>query len=248
MKVMQSPLLVAILCLLVTPVYAQQKEFIVGVENINLMPHFNNKNEIYSGFSRDLLDLFADEYNYKFIYKSLPLKRLFRDLVQKKVDFKYPDNPMWQVDLKAPVEVIYSNSVIAYTEGVMVLPEHVGRGLSNLKDLGMVLGYTAWPYMEHIDNGKIQEWQTPNFQGALKMVLSHRVDGIYVNVAVGKYQLKHIFKQKNALVFDPNLPHVKDSYYLSSVLHPEVIEQFNQFLIKERAAITELKRIHDISE
>ena len=238
-----------LLLLFVTPpVVAQQKEFVIGVENINLMPHFNNKNEVYYGFSRDLLDLFANRNNYKFIYKTLPLKRLFRDLVQQKVDFKYPDNPMWQASLKAPVEVSYSDSVIAYTEGVMVLPGRVGAGLGELKDLSMVLGYTAWPYLEYIDNAKIREWPTPNFQGALKMVLTKRVNGMYVNIAVGDYQLKHIFNQPGALVFDPHLPHVKDHYYLSTVKYPEVIAQFNQFLVEDREVIEQLKSQYEITE
>ena len=228
--------------------FAQPKEYVIGVENINLMPHFNSKGEVYYGYTRDLLDMFAAKYGYRFIYKPLPLKRLFKDLVQKKVDFKYPDNPMWQPTLKTAVDVVYSDAVVAYTEGVMVLPDRVGQGLNKLKDLTMVLGYTPWPYVEYIDNAKIREWQIPNFQGAIKMVLSKRVDGLYVNIAVGQYQLKHIFGREGALMFDRNLPHITDAYYLSSVMHPEVIAQFNEFLAEEAEAIEALKIKHDIPE
>lgn len=46
----------------------------------------------------------------------------------------------------------------------------------------------------------------------------------------------------NVLVFDPGLPNIKDSYRLSTFLHPAIIEEFDAFLISDRDEISKLKK------
>ncbi|MBI1835277.1 MAG: hypothetical protein HYR92_05935 [Burkholderiales bacterium] len=78
-------------------------------------------------------------------------------------------------------------------------------------------------------------FENDSFVSLLKQAQLKRVDGAYINIEVAKYQLKEVLHQPGSLVFDPDLPHTKDYYYLSSVKHPKIIQEFNAFLDKEVA-------------
>jgi len=79
------------------------------------------------------------------------------------------------------------------------------------------------------------------------MAISKRIDGIYANVVVGAYQLRKMNK-KEALVFDPSLPHSDDYYFLSSIKYPQIIKRFNQFMRDNKTLIEQLKAKYKIEE
>ena len=68
------------------------------------------------------------------------------------------------------------------------------------------------------------------------------MDGGYANIAVVRYQLEKMGKDPLALVFDPNLPHTRDSYRVSTIKHPKLIEEFDLFLNQERHLVEQLKQ------
>lgn len=107
--------------ILTSAAYAQQTIFTIGVEAQKYYPQYDNENGTeYFGLARDLLDMFAKEKNYQFFYKIRPVKRLFHEFVEKKAyDFKYPDNPYWQSDMKKGKNIVYSDSVVKYIDGVL---------------------------------------------------------------------------------------------------------------------------------
>lgn len=220
--------------------------FVVGVENINLLPHYTTVDQHYIGFARTLLDIFAEREGYRFIYRPLPLNDLITQTLSLQVDFKYPDHPQWKKELKQGHKLVYSEPVISYVEGVMVLPGRVNRGAQQLKSLALVMGYTPWPYLEKIKSDKIVLHETNSNEEAIELVALGRVDGLYTNIGVSNYQLRHIIKREGAVLFDTNLPHIYDYYHLSSIKHPEVIIRLNDFLLENRALIREIKRIHGL--
>lgn len=73
-----------------------------------------------------------------------------------------------------------------------------------------------------------------------------RIDGAYINIAVARHQLKTQLKQTGALVFDPDLPYIQSNYYLSTIKFPNVVEEFNGFLMKEAKQINDLKKKYGI--
>jgi len=232
------------LMLLSTSSIAGPKEFTVGVEAQKYYPQFDNENgKEYFGFARELLDMFANEKGYKFHYKIRPVKRLFSEFVNKKAfDFKYPDNPVWKSDLKKGKNVIYSDSVVKYIDGVMVLTENKSKDISNFKKLGTVRGFTPYPFLGLIKDKKVELTENNNFISLLRQVLVKRIDGAYINVSVAKHNIKEVLKKTNQLVFSPKLPHIKDSYYLSSIKQPDIIKEFNIFLKDKKAQIDKLKQ------
>jgi hypothetical protein len=229
-------------------VYSQQTMFTIGVEAQKYYPQFDNENGVeYFGFARDLLDMFAKEKKYQFFYKIRPVKRLFHEFVEKKAyDFKYPDNPVWQSDMKKGKNVVYSDSVVKYIDGVVVLAENISMGLSSFKTLGTVRGFTPYPYLDLISQKKVKLSENNNFISLLKQVLIKRINGAYSNISVARFNLKENLKKPDAIVFNPNLPHIKDSYYLSSISYPAVITEFNAFLKDKKVQIDQLKKKYNV--
>lgn len=229
---------------------AEDKTYIIGVENIDYLPHYTGENNQFAGFSRVLLDAFAKKMNYRFIYKPLPLRRLFSEFLDKKTDFKYPDNPNWSADLKKGITIRYSTRVVGAVTGVMVLPEKRTTGPEEFRELGTMMGFTPTAYTELIEAGKIRKTEAgaTDFSSLLKMALMKRVDGVYLAIDVGAYHLREILKKPGALVFNPNLPYDVQEYSLSSLKYPEIISEFDTFLTEEKAFVDKLKQEHHITE
>jgi len=239
------------LCLLVSglPFSSLASEsFVVGVEAVNYEPYFNNKaNGEYYGAARDLLDLFAETQGYTFEYKVLPVKRLFSDFIRSQtLDFKFPDNPKWRPELKTSISITYSDLVFIDKSAIMVLPTHKAMQPSELKKLGTILGFTPWPFMEKINQGQIRLAENRSFTGLIKQTLTGRVDGAFINTVVARYALKHTFNQPKALVIADNLPLAIGEFYLSSIQHPQIIAEFNQFLSEQAAAVDAIKTDFEI--
>ncbi|MEM7404325.1 MAG: transporter substrate-binding domain-containing protein [Pseudomonadota bacterium] len=204
--------------------------FVVGVEAIPYLPHYTLKKGEYSGYAREILDRFAADQGIEFVYRPLPVKRLFQELVTGAVDFKYPDNPNWNRQAKADVAVSYSHSVAPYVDGVMVKPDRVGRDASEIGRLGTVRGFTPWAWMDRIGSGSVTLWENPDFVGLLRQGLAGRVGGVYANTAVANYELSNGLRADGGLVFDPALPHDRGDYQLSTTTRTDLMRAFNRWL------------------
>ncbi len=144
--------------------------------------------------------------------------------------------------MRKAVTVHYSRPVMPYIDGVLVLPENKGRALKDFKVLGTMTGFTPWNYLDLIKDKRVTLFENDGFISLLKQVTLGRVDGAYVNIEVARYQLREVLRQPDALVFDPGLPHTKDYYYLSSVKHPAIIKEFNEFLVKEPQVYEQIRK------
>lgn len=221
--------------------HALARVYTIGVENIDYYPIYKAEYGQYKGFARDLLDRFGQEKGYEFRYEALPVIRLTKYFVDGKVDLKFPDNALWSKDEKGKFDVRYSTPVLAYTDGVMVLPARLHQGLDNFKHLGVVRGFTPWNYLGRVKEGKMDLKESSNLESMCNQALNSRVDGAYFNVKVASYFLKNVIKQEDGLVFDEQLPHDTNTYHLSSISHPEIIDAFNQFLEENKDWVQALK-------
>lgn len=220
-----------------------RKVFTVGVEDLEYFPQYSYENKQYIGFGREILDAFAKSRGYTFEYRPLPPSRLFFEhLKGQSLDFKYPDNAYWESHLRTGVKVHYSNPVMPYIDGVFVSPANKGRGTEHLKMLGTVTGFTPWKYYDAIKRKEISLSENDNSISLLKQAVFKRIDGAYINVEVARYQLREVLKQADALVFDPDLPHIADFYYLSSIKHPQILQEFNDFLAREKALYERIRK------
>ena len=220
----------------------EKTRYIVGVENQLYYPHYHYENNKFSGFARAILDRFADKNNYIFEYRALPVDELFQQLIAREIDFKYPDNPYWQHEVKEGVRVAYSDPVTPYFDGVSVLKERKGQGVKNLKKIGTIKGFTPLSYEYLIQTGKIELLESQSSLELIQWALSGKVDGIYANVDVIAYQLLKKFNQLDTLTFDISLPYTASTYMLSTTNRPRVLKKFNRFLINESENIKKMKK------
>lgn len=246
MKVRKIIKSVALITLLSAGLLSAGQKYVIGVENINYYPQYSYENNEYRGFARELFDLFAKSKGYTFEYKALPIKRLFSDFLSGELDFKYPDNPYWSADDKKVKKVIYSSDVAEYIDGVMIKSSSKSKGTSNLKTLGIVMGFTAWDYLDKIKSGEIKIQENSDFVALIKQTMIDRNDGAYCNIDVGNHILADVLKKPGELVFDSSLPHTKDHYKLSTIKHVTVLDEFNGFLKSNKNAIDNLKKKYKI--
>lgn len=222
-------------------------DFVIGVQNFSeYLPYssYDKKTKDYTGFNRKILDMFAASKGYTFSYKALPIKRLYKEFLNGKVDLKYPDNKYWSANQKKGKNIQYSAPMVKYIDGVMIHPDRKGMGVDGLKKMGIVRGFTPFTYLKEIKSGKIKIIENNNIAGLLKQVDKKRVDGAYFNLAVTQYYLKKLPGVK--VEFDSSLPHAKSTRHLSSYNYPKLIEEFNAFLKSNKGKVDALKEKYKV--
>lgn len=218
----------------------------VGVELQPYRPYSNVQDGEYQGYARDLLDAFAAEHGYHFVYTPLPVRRLLGDFLEGRVDLKFPDHPQWNADQKAGHTIRYSQPAAPYIDGVLLKPRYLGLGKARIRRLGTQNGFTPWPYLSDIRSGRIRLIQANQIDSLLRMAISDRVDAVYLNPHVVTHQLRTMRLPVDALIFDPELDHVRDHYYLSSINHPQVIAAFDRFLRERAERVATIRRRHGL--
>ncbi|CAG0962582.1 hypothetical protein BURK2_00820 [Burkholderiales bacterium] len=245
-RLIRSLFALAALCLALTAGLAkgQGANYVVGVEDLDYFPIYAMRDKEYVGAARDILDAFAKYAGIRFTYVPMPITRLTSELVNASVDFKFPDNAYWLADLRKGKTIAYSQAVIAYIDGVMVLPEKKGRPLAQFSTLGTVTGFTPFAWQSTLKEGRVRLIENPQMRALQKQVLAGRIDGAYASVAVANHLLEKDLKQPGALVFDASLPHTRSDYYLSSAKHPELIKRFDTWLKANAARVSAIKNKH----
>lgn len=230
-------------------VHAKDSSYIIGVETTRYFPLYDHDGSEYIGFAREFFDEFSRQSGVKLQFRILPVKRLYFEFLKNNspLDFKFPDSPEWARELKQGQSIHYSTAMVEYIDGLMVLPENRDMKLENLLYLGTQQGFTAWSYLSYIESGKIRLSESNNYISLLKKVLFKHVDAAYSNIAVAQYQLREVLKKPNALVFHDKLPYTRSSYFLSSIKHPEMIAQFNQFIAVNQEKLNELKLKYEVT-
>ena len=243
-----SSLLAFILCTASVADAAPLRTYIIGVENIDYYPAYRTENGHYIGYGRELLDTFAKARGYHFEYKPFPVPRLFANFFQGQLDFKFPDNPDWQAEMRAGKNVVYSAPIAAYIDGAMVRPDMADAGIDRIKTLGTLVGFTPWAWMDAIKSKQVALRENADLAALAQQVIARRLDAAYGSVAVMNYQLDHVLKTPGALVFNPKLPYSKNHYFLSTLKHPDVIREFNDWLKHNQATVRALKAKYRVEE
>ena len=222
------------------------KNLVIGVENIDYYPIYSITSGQYTGYAREILDHFAQKYNHTITYRPLPIVRLFQEFVEQEVDLKFPDNPNWGSDFKKGSNISYSQSALSYTDGIMVLTHKLGQ--SKPKTLGIVRGFTPTAIIDDVNQGKIKIKEFSSIKNLVSIFINRNdVEGVYFNVAVTKYTMKSLLIDENTIIYDPSLPYVNGDYFLSSIKHPDIINQFDEFLKNNASFLQKLKEKYGLN-
>jgi len=208
---------------------AGARDLTVGVEPMDFSPIYGWHNGEFRGAAREILDAFAAARGHHLTYRAYPIRRLLAELTHGGIDLKFPDNPDWQAAMRRGTPLTYSAPVIAYVDGTLVRRERVGEGEAAVRSLGIIAGFTPQAWQGRIAAGTVDLTENPGFEPLLRQVAAGRVDGAYLNVAAGLAAAAAVVPA-GTLAYDPALPHVAESYRLSSGTAPEVIAEFDQWL------------------
>lgn len=219
---------------------ARAIDLVVGVENLAYMPYYAVEKGKYRGFARELFDKFAADQGHKVIYRPLPVERLYRYLLDGRIDFKFPDNPEWRNELKSGVSMHYSDGVVPFQDGVFVRPERLDQPAAEIKTIGTIRGFAPWPLMSQVKDGSIRVVEQNRIAGLLRQTIESRLDGVYINAAVARYHLKNNLHQESALVLDERIPNAKSAYHITSLSKPEIILELNQWMLAHKVEMTTL--------
>ncbi len=225
---------------------AAEKYTVLVQDYASFPPYSAYEDGEYSGFNRELLDMFAEHADIELEYVALPVKRLFIEFVEGAGDLKYPDNPNWAMSVKGDTKIAYSDAVVEYVNGVMVRPEDMGMSPDNISTLGMLAGWTPIGYQDLISNGQISLLENNSYEGLLRQAILGRVSAAYSNISTSQYYLDQVIDQPDGLIFDEALPHVRSTRVLSSINNPELIERFDLFLTERAADISALKQEYGV--
>lgn len=211
---------------------AEKIKLTVGVENLYYLPYYSGAGEQYSGFMRDALDGFAKFANLELVYESLPVARLFRDMIGGELDLKSPDNPYWSAEDKKKGKLIYSDPVVSAAEGVLVDVKKVAKlKPEDVKTVGTVTGFTPFAILDLIKNKKLEVVENNDLDGLVKTTLMGRVDGAYMEALVAKNVLKEQGKTGDELTFHKGFPIDEHPFMVSfQEKHTAIRDKFNTFL------------------
>ncbi len=241
-QLLLSPLLASPLLAPAAAMAQGRRVYTVGVEDYeNFLPYSEWKNGLYRGLGRDVLDAFAASRGFEFRYVVLPLKRRDATFVRGDLDFIFPDNPNWVTTLKGSLRIAYA-PLMEFTDGVMVRPQDLGKGVSRIKVLGIPNGFTPYPYQQLINSGQMRIEESVQYDRLYEKLQRGRVDGAYLNTRIAEYYFAHVVREGGeAPVFDPDLPHASGHWYLSSYKHPAEVVAMREFMRDKAALISELK-------
>lgn len=237
--------LVALLLLAAMPAVAQTV-VTVGVEELDYYPMYAVRDGQYVGAAREIFDGFAAANGYRIEYRPLPVKRLYAALAAGEVMAKFPDSPDWQGARAEGPTYSFSTEVLAAIDGVMVLPARRGQPADSLRVLGTVEGFTPRAWSQRIARGAVTLKETPRLELLLRQVAADRLDGAYANVAVAAHTLRESLLTPDALVYDPALPHARESYRLSTASRPDLVIALDAWLRDNERTVRAIKQRYGV--
>lgn len=194
-----------------------------------------------TGYARELLDRFSADTKLDLHYQLMPVKRLYGKFFgQDGIQLKYPDSPDWQSHLRVNADVHYSKPLVTAVDGVFTV-RGGALGVTDLKRLGTIRGFTPEAYLDAIHDGRVALVEYNKTSDMLMALLAGRVDGVYLNVDVARYQLKVMGANPAHVDFNLSLPHKQVDYRLSSISRPDIIKQFDDWFFEHRDFVCELK-------
>ena len=216
------------------------RDLVVGVEAIDYSPVYGMRDGQFQGAAREVLDAFAAARGHRLVFQDLPVKRLYAELNRGGIDLKFPDSPDWAPALRQGHSTVFSKPVISYIDGTIIRREALPMAPDAVHSLGTIAGFTPFAWSERLKSGVVELKENSSLEQLLRQVQTKRIDGAYGNVAVALNTADALPGLAGSLAFAPQLPHVADSYRLSSVKAPEVIAEFDEWLGKNGKLVADI--------
>jgi len=221
------------------------KEYIIGVEAVNYYPlfDFSASDASKPSFSKELLSRFFESRNYEYRFLPLPIKRFDKWFEEDAIDFKFPDNRIWREATN--LDITYSTPAIKLMAGAYVLEknEHIAR--SEVHKLGTILGFVPTLWIDEVRSGKVELMEEYSPLSVVKHLLHANVEATNIDENVIRFNLEQL-GSKEKVVLNKGIKHQVYAYHLSSIRYPEIIKEFDQYLVEHKTEIEALKNKYQI--
>lgn len=234
------PCVVFYIYFLCTSPLASAGNFVIGVEDLSYYPYYDFASNNTS-FSKVIFDRFAKENGHQISYLPLPIKQFPKWLYEENIDFKFPDNVRWQQrNNEHHLPIYFSDEVVAMTAGTLVLAKNKDKDPDFFKTIGIIAGFFPTLWEKKIEQGKVKLYEDSSSKILVKHLVNGLLDGLDIDLAVANAGLQSLQIQQ-PLVVSEKLPKQIFAYQISTVKYPEIIEQFNQWLVKRREYVESVK-------
>ncbi|MDO6566448.1 hypothetical protein Q4561_05215 [Alteromonas sp. 1_MG-2023] len=224
----------------------QAEQYVVGAQNIEYFPHYDFTSKVDKGVGWAILEAFSDASGHEFVYLDMPVRRLQIELNKGNVDFVYPDNPRWNSKGTTLGEKTFSNPVAYTLSGTLVRSEDIGKGIDFVKKLAIPQGFTPVKWQNRLDANLLTLVPLEKTYNAISLLQQKEVDAVDLEYHVGKY-FTQSYPQLGPFSVDVTLPFIDVPFLLSTLRHPDVIEELNLFLENNQKLITSIYEQYDIS-
>jgi polar amino acid transport system substrate-binding protein len=214
----------------------------VGLESHDYYPYYKAvEGQTYDGYCIALLQAFAKHEGLELELRPQPVNRLYRNMLGgQSLDLLFPDNPAWAREARDGQTLYYSQPVVQIVDATLVLHEQLGQGLSAIKRVGIVRGFTAETWQPLLEKNAIKLVEVQDIPSLIRMLERGRLDAIYANPQVVQHHMQLLGIAPQLLQRDPQLPQITTRFHLSSYRYPELIKRFDRFLIEQAATLSQL--------
>ncbi|ASP46983.1 hypothetical protein [Cognaticolwellia beringensis] len=228
----------------------QAKEYVIGVEDVSYYPlyDFSIEGVDRDSFTKELLSTFFRHQGYKYKFVALPVKRFDKWYVEETIDFKFPDNERWRSGESKKLKLTFSQPVLYLIAGTFVLKKNKNKPREAIKRLGTIFGFFPTLWYDRVDNNTIELVENSSSYSLVKHLLYDNIDAVNIERNVIDYNLKLLNKAQDAVVLNKHIQHQRYAFHFSTILHPKIIQEFDQFLNDHSQQIADLKNKYGIVE
>ncbi|MBU3023874.1 hypothetical protein [Aestuariibacter sp. A3R04] len=219
---------------------AHSKTYVVASQNFNYFPHYHFSSNEDKGFIWALLETYTKYSGDKFIYVSLPVKRLQTELVKGTVDIIYPDNPIFRPAYLEPKNKYYSHTIVETISCVAVKPTFDFSSKNDIHRLSLPAGFATMDWGGLITQGAIKLIEVTSSLQALQYVDRGKADGTEIDYFV----MRHLSKSSPSIdrfAVGVHLPKKMTEFKIATIKHRDLVSKIEAFMNANPTLIENLK-------
>ena len=118
----------------------------------------------------------------------------------------------------------------------------------SMTSLGTILGFFPTLWYDKIKSGTVELVEVTSPYSLIKHLLRGNVDVTNIDKNVINYNLKLLGKKSNDIVLNEDIKNEPYAYHFSSINHPDIINEFDEFLNENPNVIARIKTKYSIIE
>ncbi|WP_088332474.1 hypothetical protein [Lacimicrobium sp. SS2-24] len=227
----------------------EQRVYRIGIEDLDYYPLFSSEHGHSAedfGLLRQILERFARRQGIEFDYVSLPITRFNHWYREKHIDFRLPDNPLWNGSDE--LDLHYSDALFEFFPTTVVLKSHENLPFEQFQRLGILYGFTpSTHWQQRIESGDVTLVRDRSIRVLVRLLYMGAIDGLDLHqTAVAHYASELGFDPSQLVVAAKAVPESAVAYQMSTLHHEPLLASLNDYLVQEVEEINQLKRLYGL--